>query len=205
MGRFWNAIRSEKRNITFAALVFVFFTLVGYFYHDLIGQWMKQAGVWDQFEQKAEAIQENPGLWNTFGLIFFNNLLASVSMIFLGIFLGIYPLLGLTFNGLLVGVVLGSVSQQAGISPLTLFATRILPHGVLELPAVIFAAAYGIRLGALVVRSLAALLSPSGLGERHRSAWRTFFARIPVLFGGVAVMLIVAALIESSLIVYFSK
>ncbi len=203
MRRFFDAIRSEKRMVAACALLFIMFSLVGFVASEPIGTWMKQTGVWEQFQRKAESINQDPGLLNTYGVIFFNNLLAAAGMIGLGIFFGIYPALGVIFNGLLLGVVVGSVSDQADLHPVTLVVTHILPHGILELPAVIFAAAFGMRLGALAVGCLTGLASPE-LRERYGSAWKDYLSKIPVLFTGVVVMLAVAALIESSLIVFYT-
>ncbi|SMO79375.1 stage II sporulation protein M [Melghirimyces algeriensis] len=197
------AIRFEKKVILIATLIFILFSIVGFVASDPINESLKQAGVWEQFQQKVEDIKQDPGLLNVFQVILSNNLLATASMIGLGLFFGVYPVIGLAFNGLLLGVVIGISSEQTGSSPVTLFVTQILPHGILELPALIFAAALGIRLGILSMGTLAGLGS-AVIRKRNQSAWKAYLERVPSLVIGVAVMLTVAAFIESSLIVYFS-
>jgi stage II sporulation protein M len=204
MRRFLEAIRTEKKLITIASLLFILAIVSGYLASGPAGEWLKQAGVWDQFIQKAKTIGKNPGWVDTFGLIFFNNLFASMTMIGTGLFFGFYPILGLVFNGVLVGVILGAAAEQSGIHPLILFVTQILPHGILELPAVILAAAYGIRLGILVFQSVIGLGSPR-LRQANRKAWSDYLGRITPLLAGMVVMLAAAAVIESGLIVFFAK
>lgn len=204
MRRFLEAIRAEKRLIIIASLVFILAAVLGYLASEPAGQWLKQAGVWEEFERKAEKIGKNPGMAQTFGLIFSNNLFAAITLIGTGLFFGIYPFLGLVFNGVLVGVVLGAAAKEAGIHPMVLFVTKILPHGILELPAVIFAAAYGIRLGILVFQSLIGLGSPR-LRRTSSRAWSNYLKRITPTVAGIIVMLAVAALIESGLILFITK
>ena len=70
----------------------------------------------------------------------------------LGLGLGLIPLLVATSNGFLLGVVAHGAIQQSG--PLFL-AAGILPHGILELPAVLVSIAIGFRLGYLLSLTLA--------------------------------------------------
>ncbi|EGK09789.1 stage II sporulation protein M [Kroppenstedtia eburnea] len=204
MRRFLEAIRAEKKLITIASLLFILSIVSGYVASGPAGEWLKQAGVWDQFMQKAKTIGQNPGWLDTFGLIFMNNLFASMTMIGTGLFFGFYPIMGLVFNGVLVGVILGTVAEQSGVHPLTLFITQILPHGILELPAVILATAYGIRLGILVFRSMIGLGSPR-LRQESRRAWSDYLGRITPTLIGIVVMLAAAAVIEAGLIVLYAK
>ncbi|PKM83738.1 MAG: hypothetical protein CVU88_01425 [Firmicutes bacterium HGW-Firmicutes-13] len=83
-------------------------------------------------------------------LLFFNNIFASLRILFLGIILGIPPLFGLLINGGLLGVVTVAVTQQ-NISPVLFLALGILPHGILEIPAFLISAAFGLKLGYHVV------------------------------------------------------
>ncbi|MFD1428178.1 stage II sporulation protein M [Kroppenstedtia sanguinis] len=204
MRRFLDAVRAEKKLITIASLLFILSIVAGYLASGPASEWLKQSGVWDQFMEKAKTIEKNPSWWAAFGLIFANNMFASMTMIGTGLFFGIYPLMGLVFNGMLVGVILGTASEQSGIHPLTLFITQILPHGILELPAVILAVAYGIRLGILVFRSMIGWGSPR-LRKENRRAWSDYLRRITPMIIGIMVMLAVAAVIESGLIVAYAK
>jgi stage II sporulation protein M len=57
-----------------------------------------------------------------------------------------------TSNGFLLGIISYSAVQQSG---LLFLAAGILPHGILELPAVLVSIAIGFRLGYLLVLTLA--------------------------------------------------
>lgn len=118
-------------------------------------------------------------------LIFLKNLLACAIAILLGIAAGLVPLLVVTSNGTLMGVVSHQVLLNQG--PLYLVA-GILPHGVVELPVVLVSIAAGFRLGHLF---LLALFGEGGeLATEARSAIR-FLVRI------AAPLLLVAAAIET--------
>ncbi len=118
-------------------------------------------------------------------MIFLKNLLACAVSVFLGLGLGIMPLIVIISNGFLLGVVSYEVIEKNGLPYLV---AGILPHGFIELPTVMLSTALGFRLGYLLAISL--------LGEKANLAGEikismTFFLRwiIPLLF--------VAAFIET--------
>lgn len=83
--------------------------------------------------------------------IFFNNALKSFVAMVLGLFFGIVPILFILFNGFVVGVVAGYFSSEAGIFSILLL---LIPHGILEIPAVLLSCAYGVELGIGFYRTL---------------------------------------------------
>jgi stage II sporulation protein M len=91
-------------------------------------------------------------------LIFLNNIKAMVSIIVFGAFLGIMPLISLITNGLLLGYV---ISEQQSANSLVTLTKGIVPHGIIEIPALIFAAALGLRLGFLLVKWVGKLANPN--------------------------------------------
>src|SRR5262249_47744602 len=97
-------------------------------------------------------------------VIFRNNGLAVLQMMLLGLFPfpfpGFWPAMGTFGNGLLLGVIVGlgeRISPLASTPQTFLLAT--LPHGVIELPAVCIASAWGMKLGL-------AWLAPRAAGRR---------------------------------------
>jgi stage II sporulation protein M len=94
---------------------------------------------------------DNPQLW-FFVFIFFNNAIKSIIVIFSGVFIGIFPIFFLLINGMVLGFVLAETESY--LSSAELFVKGILPHGIIELPVIIIAAAYGIRFGAVVLGKL---------------------------------------------------
>jgi stage II sporulation protein M len=77
------------------------------------------------------------------GFIFLNNLKVSFFAMILGIGFGIFPVVTTIINGYLVGFVAREAVIIGGIFELW----RLLPHGVFELPAVIFSVGIGVKIG----------------------------------------------------------
>lgn len=84
-------------------------------------------------------------------VIFLKNFLACAMSVLMGLGLGLVPLLVVTSNGFLLGIVSYETIQKAGV--LYLMA-GILPHGIIELPVVLLSIAVGFRLGYLVAQSI---------------------------------------------------
>lgn len=127
--------------------------------------------------------------WNQLQLllfIFLNNTVKSFLAILLGFIFGIYPLLFITVNGLVIGLVTSEVEKIKGIS----FAlAAILPHGIVEIPMVLLSAAIGFRIGYETVKKL------RGQGSVKRELIRgiNFFIK------RILVFLLLAAIIEAFL------
>ncbi len=122
-----------------------------------------------------------------------------MTIIGLGIFFGFFPVLSLITNGMMIGVVLLQAAVKTGESPLLIFITTILPHGILELPAIILAAAFGMRLGITLFGTLGSLFKPDGREEIKRE-WIRVSRRVPIGLLGIGVLLFFAAVIETVLI-----
>jgi uncharacterized membrane protein SpoIIM required for sporulation len=113
-----------------------------------------------------------------------NNLLASVEIVGFGVFLGIFPIFALAINGLVLGYVYFYVSD---ITPLRFFSV-ILPHGLIELSALMIAITCGLRLGIACLMALAQEDKRTPL----RNAGRDVVNMLPVVF----LLLIIAGFIE---------
>jgi stage II sporulation protein M len=98
-----------------------------------------------------------------FLFIFVNNAIKSFAVMALGAFFGIIPVFFISINGLLLGLISSVVIRQHGAS--YLFAGTI-PHGILELPAVLIAASYGMQLGKRYYRKI-----------KYREPFKTHFLR----------------------------
>ena len=118
--------------------------------------------------------------------IFINNTLKTFAVILLGAILGVIPGCFLLLNGAVLGMVL-SLSGQLRGHWVTLLS--LLPHGILELPAVFLGTAIGLMMGASLARKLFAK-SAYKFGAELRHALKFFCTVIvPLLF--------VAALVEA--------
>jgi stage II sporulation protein M len=82
-------------------------------------------------------------------VIFLNNALKALGTIVLGIAFGIPSVLFITINGYLLGVVVGRLAPSLGYGGLL---ASLLPHGLIEVPAVIVATALGLAIGAQTLR-----------------------------------------------------
>ena len=90
---------------------------------------------------------EGLGTLGLIGFIFLNNLQASFFAMILGVGFGIVPFMATVVNGYLLGFVAREAVIREGIFALW----KILPHGIFELPAVIFSIGIGLRLGLQVI------------------------------------------------------
>ncbi|MDH5506680.1 MAG: stage II sporulation protein M, partial [Anaerolineae bacterium] len=137
---------------------------------------------------------ENYALFNTAGipLIWFHNIRVILLATFLGLFT--YGVLGVLIPMLpimLIGYFMAIVSA-VGISPVKLFVGFILPHGIFEIPALLFASAAILRMGA----NLAAPANGRTIGEGllySLADWTKVFIGIvvPLLFAAAAVEVLI--------------
>jgi len=120
------------------------------------------------------------------GAIFFNNAVKTLLAIVLGIVLGIVPTIFLLANGIALGVAwsVSSATRGPWISLLSL-----LPHGILELPAVFLGTSIGLSIGYHGVRRLA------GNFEIHSGA--EMVQGLRYFFTVIIPLLIAAALVEA--------
>ncbi len=117
--------------------------------------------------------------------ILVNNTRAFVTLILGALTLGLVTLLGAFVNGLLVGVVATPAAAQEGVGPIL---TLLVPHGIVELPALFVAAGVGLRLVHLGGRRV--------FGDRRQFLTRGELLRVGLLVGVGWLMLAVAAVLE---------
>lgn len=136
-------------------------------------------------------------------IIFINNAVKCVMVIFLGIFFGLYPLFFITINGLIIGYLLKL--SASGMLQYNLFDTIVkglLPHGILEIPALIIATAYGLRMGRLVWKSIVLAIKggneTNGLGLTYKGTLK----RAGVMSVYLTIVLAIASIIESTVTVW---
>lgn len=139
---------SEIRGyVYFAAALFTISVITGYLYAHFVPE--KSGEFFSTFQQVMA--QRFGGMESEFMAlaIFMNNLIATFMMLFLGLFFGFLPGIGLVINGLILGVVAYMVKQKSAFLLLS-----IIPHGIFEIPVFLVSAAIGLRLGHQVARTL---------------------------------------------------
>ncbi|MFA5061319.1 MAG: stage II sporulation protein M [Candidatus Pacearchaeota archaeon] len=132
---------------------------------------------------------EGKNLYEMIIFIFLNNLKVSFIAMISGIFIGLFPLITLIVNGYVLGFVARESVELQGLSILW----RLLPHGIFELPAVFFSTGIGLKIGLDLFKKDWKKKIKHNFNEGLR-----FFISVVIPF------LIIAALIESALIFYFS-
>ena len=145
--------------------------------------------------ERLEAM-ENTQLW-MFLFIFFNNFIKAVAIVFLGALLSVIPIYFLVMNGMVLGFVV-AMASQSGANAGALVITGILPHGILELTAIIIAGAYGMKYGVLIFRELASALK----GRASIHELRAFHGTLKRLMSFLFFAMLAAAFIEST-VTYF--
>jgi len=153
-------------------------------------------------QQIVESISttENPQ-WSMFWFIFFNNIIKSLLIIGMGALFGVLPLFFLIANGLLLGYVAAVSAQKESI---WFVIKALVPHGIIEIPAIIFAAAFGLRFGVLILKSLGSMFN-SSRSTQTKDQLRSFVKALVPVFAIIVVSLTVAAVIESTVTYWLVK
>src|SRR5512134_3770535 len=127
----------------------------------------------------AEFVQLGHGLGpaGLFAFIVINNVVKAAMMMYLGIVFGLIPIFFLVSNGMVLSVAVALILDEAGA---LVAVAGLMPHGIIEISAVLMAAAAGLRLGAVAV---ARMRRPEvKLKTELAEAWRFFVTLIlPVL------------------------
>ena len=137
----WKFLNESRWYMVFAVGIFSLMFLVGFIYPMFFREQI--------FNFITEIIKtlEGKSVIELIGFIFFNNLKASFMAIVLGITLGIFPLIMAITNGYLLGFVARESAMKEGL----LVMWQLLPHGIFELPAIIFSIGIGLKIGMSIV------------------------------------------------------
>lgn len=150
------------------------------------------AAAWDRvdllgaFGFEEEALFEGGEVELTTGFVLVNNTMV-FGLVIVGVFsLGLLTALILLFNGFLVGYIAVPIALEEGLG---VVLVGLVPHGILELPALFVAAAVAFRLihrGAAYVR-----------GRREHVTTRAELRRAGALLALAWVVLAIAAVVEA--------
>ena len=117
--------------------------------------------------------------------ILVNNVITVVFSFGFAPFFGLVPLFVVGFNGWLIGVVVAGIVRTEGVG----YAVKgLLPHGIIEIPAFLFAEA--------VALSFAVTLFAAFFNKEKRPQLFPSFVRHLKMLGIAAALLVPAALIE---------
>lgn len=187
--------------ISFSFMLFFASIVVGgtntSFHAFLNGQLEGLGQLVDMVEQTS-----NPTLFMMI-VIFLNNAIKSILIMYLGAFYGIIPFFFLITNGMIIGYLLEITAKNPDALPVwEVIVKGLLPHGIIEIPAIIFACAYGLKFGALVFRASGSLVLARGkLGGIGREIEHFAIRTVPMIVI-LTVALLIAAVIESTFTVW---
>jgi Uncharacterized membrane protein len=167
-------------------------------------------GLTDFLEQQIQGIRElsdiinrssNPTLM-AIVVIFINNAKIAGFIIYLGFLFGIYPAVLMVLNGMVIGYLMHQYYAVEGMSRmLEVLFKGILPHGIIEIPVIILASAYGLRSGNIAFRWLGCLVNSSRAKAMGKETKQYLMMTLPVLLG-IVLLLLAASLIESTITPY---
>ena len=133
----WKFLSECRWHVVFAVGVFALMFLVGFVFPIFFREEIFK------FITEIIGLVEGKSLFGLVVFIFWNNLRASFLAIVFGIGIGIFPLIIAVVNGYLIGFVSRDVVGREGFFILW----QLLPHGIFELPAVIFSIGIGMKIG----------------------------------------------------------
>ncbi len=184
-----NPFSQHQKWFAASLLIFVgsllFFKALTFVYYEEMFQFFSL--FFDELEQLASDVFSGPSMWRGVGILFANNLRASLMMLLGGILL-IFPLFGLIVNGGLVGVVSTLITYEETLSLFGFYSVGILPHGVFEIPAILLSGAIGLKI------SKELLSPPRGETRKHRlkKNYQAALWSLPVII----LLLAIAAVVE---------
>lgn len=120
----------------------------------------------------------------TFANLAINNWLVAVGLAYSGLAAGVPAVVGLGFNGLIVGAVGAIVDPVA-------FLALVAPHGVIEIPAIVIGGAAGLSLGGVGVGALRGRYDDGDVAAAIRRTYRVLVGLVPLF--------VVAAFVEAFL------
>lgn len=187
-------IKSIRKALLLSCLLFVIGAVVG---------WVATSSLEKLLVQQLEGLSEISGnlrdtsnpQWNFFVFIFLNNAIKGVVIIFLGALFGILPAIFLFINGAVIGYLI-HLSALQGQDLFDLIVKGLLPHGIIEIPAIIIACAFGLHYGGKVISSL---FRSTDRKEERSADWSAFMRQTLTASIWTVILLFVATIIESTI------
>jgi uncharacterized membrane protein SpoIIM required for sporulation len=101
-----------------------------------------------------------------------NNWLVAAGVSYGGIAVGVPAIVGLVFNGLIIGAVGGAIPQE-------IFIASVAPHGIIEIPAIIIGGGVGLWLGGVLIRAIRGNVTTESGADRIYRAYQILLGLIP--------------------------
>lgn len=156
-----------------------------------------------QLEEISKNIQTSHSVIHTVWVIFVHNVVLALLMVGAGTLAGLYPVFMIWFNGILVGFIVATVTEHTHVSEATVILYAILPHGIFELGALLWASALGMHLGFTAVQSFVYRLKDNVHSDSVRGParleWREEAKYAITKLPWIVMVLLIAAIIEASI------
>ncbi|WP_438449110.1 stage II sporulation protein M [Gorillibacterium sp. sgz5001074] len=189
-------LREMKHYLIASCITFAVGLYLGYMESDSFMFYLN--GQTDHMKNVVEGINRmGNSQWWLLAFIFANNVLVSTFMVYAGVMFGIIPLFTLISNGLFIGYLAQIAIPERGMGT---FLLSVLPHGVIEIPAIILACSYGIKFGALAVKSILFLPLPNRRAANNQQFLRLLKVSLPLVL--LLVMLLFSAALVESFVTY---
>lgn len=138
-------IKSVRKEIIIVTLLFLSSLYLGYYVANLYPNLAYK--VFDELLSQFKFVRVLPSPL-LFLFIFINNSIKILLTMLLGVMFGIIPLLFIIINGFMVGIVFYVSNMKIGTWTTIML---IIPHGVIEIPALILGCSYGLWLGKMLI------------------------------------------------------
>lgn len=187
-------LKSISNYVWASAIIFLVGGVLGWISTGVLQEIMIQqiSGI----KEISEKLQQGDNVqWNFFTFIFWNNATKAVLVIFAGALAGVIPIIFLVINGGVLGFLL-HLSWQQGVSMYDVVVKGLLPHGIIEIPAIIIACAFGLKFGVLIIKSLGQKINRT----RNRTVdLHSFMRQTGTASVWIVIFLFIAAIIESTI------
>jgi stage II sporulation protein M len=180
----WDYLRKSQNFIWTIVGIFFAFVLIGFFVP--LSEQVSESIF--KFLEELVGKTKDMSQGELISFLFLNNVQSSFFGFVFGVVLGIFSIFATALNGFILGFVAAWSVEVAGFSSLW----KIFPHGIFELPAVFISLGLGLKFGSFIFQK--------EVGESFRDY---FLNGLRVFFFVVIPLLIVAAIIEGSLIFVF--
>jgi len=180
----WNYIKNSKNFIYAVIGIFFILAVIGFFLPVPEQLKLEIIKMLNELFEKIQGFTQ----WQITQFIFLNNLKSSFFGMVFGVFLGIFSVISILVNGYILGFVASISVQESGFSILW----KLFPHGIFELPAVFISLGMGLKFGTFIFQK-----------NKKKKFLEFLWNSLRVFVFVITPLLIIAAMIEGALIVFF--
>ncbi|SEK47307.1 stage II sporulation protein M [Methanobrevibacter gottschalkii] len=194
------AVSENKKLILLMSVIFIISVAVGFIFQDIIYKEISPI-----FEKMVREFVNDPN--SNLGFeIFINNIRASLLTYVLSVFFALMAVFSLILNGIILGAVGGAYMSADPVYNGIMFLALILPHGIFEIPALIFSSVAGILLFKFIFKYLKTFVKRDDLSlkeilDMHKVIIKHSIILLILSF----VLFVIAAAIEGNFTSAFAK